>query len=242
MQHLLIVGSPRSGTSLLTWLLGSQDGIAISSEVKGKAWYRVVGHETVGVKLCVPEQIRLQPQSRLTRNFKRLEKNLFRPLHAVFGPPFHRPHLPGKMSITDFMEFEDPLVVGVFRDPHEVTESIMSRGKQPKWVAHATYADAIESIHGAWSENRDRVQLVDFDQLIADPETVVQSLCQSLGVPFDRERLSGYTKNYRRGDIDVNKKGGRSHASRLDHAVFRKRPDVAARYSELIESVSSRAE
>jgi|AntRauTorcE11898_2_1112593.scaffolds.fasta_scaffold00135_14 hypothetical protein len=234
MKHVLIVGAPRSGTSLLTWLLGSQDGIALSSEVNGKAWYRVVGHDVVGVKLCVPEQIQLRPQTPVRRNLKRIEKHLSRPLHRVFGPPFHRPHTPAKMSIEDFLEFENPHVICVVRDPHEVVGSIMKRGDEPRWAAQRMYKSAIDIIYSVWNENPDRVSLVDFDKLVERPAAIVGNLCRSIGVDFDEERLSGYTKNYSRSSVDSKKGGGRCVESKLDHPVFRKNPDVSEKYRVLI--------
>ncbi len=225
------MGSPRSGTSLLTWLLGSQDQIAVSSEVKRKAWFRVVGHEVVGVKLCTPEQIRLNRQPKFVRLLKRVEKNLFRPLHRVFGPPFHRPHAPGKMAVADFMRFDNPFAICVLRDPHEVVNSIMERGKQPEWAAHRIYESSIKTLYATWIRYPEHVYLIDFDRLVATPEKVVEGICSWIGIEFDPERVSGYTKNYGRDRI---RRVGIEE--RLDHPVFRKNPNLAEKYRELIEN------
>jgi hypothetical protein len=239
MQHLLIIGAQRSGTSLLTWLLGSQDGVALSTEVRNRAWRRVVGHEVIGVKLLVPGQIQLRRQSHSRRAFKRIEKHLLRPVHNVVGAYVRTPALPGRMSIEDFLELESPFVIPILRDPHEVIASNHDRGEQPLWECRRQFRHAVETIHALWKSHPGRVHLVDFELLVRDPETVVRQCCESLQQPFDPARISGYTKNYGRDRIDSEKAPSRPLPERLEHPVFDGRAQLRAQYDELLEAAAA---
>lgn len=239
MQHLLIVGAQRSGTSLLTWLLGAQDGIAVSTEVRSGAWRRVVGHEAVGVKLCIPGQIQLRRQSRPARALRRLEKHLLRPVHDRVGAWVRTPAVPGRMSIMDFLELESPLVIPILRDPHEVIASNRSRGRQPLWECRRQFRQAVGTIHALWTSHPEQVLLVDFETLVRDPETIVRNCCERLQQPFDPTRITGYTKNYGRSRIDPQRAPRRALTERLDHTVFEDNTRLRAQYAELLEAAAA---
>lgn len=238
MQHLLIVGAQRSGTSLLTWLLGAQDGIAVSTEVRSRAWRRVVGHEVVGVKLCIPGQIQLRRQPPPVRALKRLEKHLLRPLHDRVGAWVRTPAVPARMSIMDFLTLESPLIVPILRDPQEVIASNHHRGRQPLWECRRQFREAVQTIYTVWKSYPGTVLPVDFESLVREPEQVVRSCCAQMQQPFDPTRISGYTKNYGRSDIEPNRAPRRSLAQRLDHPVFERWPRLREQYSELLEAAA----
>lgn len=237
MRHLLIIGSQRSGTSLLATLLGSQNDIAVSSEVKTRAWRHVLSHHVVGVKLCVPEQIMLNQPGRFARIGRRIAKNTLRPLHKHIGP---RVRLPGRelssVSIMEFFQLEKPLIVGVLRDPHEVVHSIQVRGEQPYREALRQYRSAVDSIYAAWRFDPERVIPVDFDSLVHDPHRVVRLCCEALDQEFNPERVSGFTKNYKNAAFDKSKAGGRALTDRLRHPALDGDVSVRGKYAELLRA------
>lgn len=55
--HVLILGAPRSGTSILASLVGAHPDIAMCSEDYSNAWTAIIGKPVVGNKLCVPRQL-----------------------------------------------------------------------------------------------------------------------------------------------------------------------------------------
>lgn len=220
MLNLLIVGAPRSGTSLLCALLAQQDGIALVHEDMTLAWRRQVGHDVIGVKLCIPNQIVLGPLRGSQRILLYSRARLYEILRKRVSSRVRKPIMPGKMTIRDFQEFENWKIIATVRDPEEVITSIQSRGGQPLKEAFRRYRAATLTIHCVWSEQRDRVDLVDFDCLVRRPVEVIGDICDRLGVIFDEGRIDGNTPNYRQSVIDSRRSKQRDFEDRLRHGVF----------------------
>ena len=67
--HLLLLGAPRSGTTLLATMISRHSEIAIMNEDRGWAMRRILGKAVVGNKRCVPNQIELKKRGVLHFRF-----------------------------------------------------------------------------------------------------------------------------------------------------------------------------
>ena len=85
-KGLLIIGPPRSGTTLLAALLAAHSHIGVIMEGMGYDARHLLGVEVWANKLCVPNQITLDPVSDGHPWWKRLEDGL----RAALGRPRQR--------------------------------------------------------------------------------------------------------------------------------------------------------
>ncbi|HEX2228509.1 MAG TPA: sulfotransferase, partial [Candidatus Binatia bacterium] len=69
LRHLLILGAPRSGTTLLATMISRHTEIGILNEDRGWAMRRLLGKTVVGNKRCVPNQIELKKRHPLHFRF-----------------------------------------------------------------------------------------------------------------------------------------------------------------------------
>jgi hypothetical protein len=136
----------------------------------------------------------------------------------------------------EFLTLNEPLILGVLRDPHEVVHSIQVRGQQPYREALRQYRSSVKSIHAVWQSAPDRVIPVDFDSLVHDPHRVVRICCEALGQEFDPNRVNGFTKNYKSTAFDKSKAGGRELSERLRHPALNGDLSVLDKYCELLRA------
>lgn len=113
--HVLIIGVPRSGTSLLSSLLGAHPEIGLVCEDFGRSWLDIIGKRVVGNKLCVPRQIDLHKKN-----------NVIMKLFRRFGLLSLWPK--SMYSIDDYLELPNLKIIAIKRDDQSVTSSINKRG------------------------------------------------------------------------------------------------------------------
>ncbi|SDF57868.1 Sulfotransferase family protein [Limimonas halophila] len=234
-RYLLIVGSPRSGTTLLTAMLGRHPALAVTNEDKTRAWHNVVGKPVVGVKLCVPNDIELDSSWR-TAIRRRLRRIAMYNRHNL-GIPGPRMKVKSIYSVRDFQRWPDTQILGILRDPHEAVASIRERGGHGEGEARHRWTRAVEVMHQVMQETPERVRVVDFDRLVREPESTMRGLCSWLDVAYDPAVIGGETPHYRLTGIDPDKAGNRGEA-RFDHPVFDDTPGLREKYRALVAAAA----
>lgn len=236
-----MLGSPRSGTTLLSAMLSCHPEISLLNEDISGASTRIFSKRIAGVKLCVPHQIEIeQPLVMRARDYVRAKA---RPLadiarratgRAVPNPGFVK----SALSIRDYQaRYDDLAVLGIIRSPDQVIASIMRRGHQTRRVAEYRWRRLVEILHLLATENRagTRVRIVHFDDLVAAPEDALGGALAWLGCDFVPEVLDGFrhTPQYRgRTAIDPGKSGP-GLATDLAHPLLAGDAALAAKYRAL---------
>lgn len=216
--YLLILGTPRSGTTLLTAMIGCHPSVAMLSEDFTGAVRKLVGKPVVGNKLCVPNQIDL-----FNRN-RRLIGLLSRR-----GIPLH--HIPSKLSINDYIRKFDARMIMTLRDPNAVVSSIIRRGENPLDVAVQRWADGIRILYKLKSDHPERVLIIRFNDLVSSTEHALRSACNHLGIVFYNQMMDGYiyTPIYNNNEIDASK----AHIEIYNYDLQIRDPDAYEKYRRL---------
>ncbi|MGH7835109.1 MAG: sulfotransferase family protein [Candidatus Binatia bacterium] len=221
-RHFLLIGAPRSGTTLLASMLGRHNDVAVINEdTTGKGLRKIVGKTVTGNKLCVPNQIRLK---RNIFAFRLLKK-----VGLVAESPRSR------FSIEDYLELSNLSIVAIVRDGNDTISSMMERGKSSFKRASKRWAEAIETIYELRTRLPARVLVLTFEDLVLNPEETLGAACSFLGLTFQKQMLEGqrYNPKYPQGKLDEEKvhrykKGGG------DFRLALGRPSTYRKFEELL--------
>lgn len=196
--HLLILGSPRSGTTLLSAMLSCHPEIALLNEDTRGSSLTIFSKRIRGVKLCIPNQIELEQtlwmrsKDHAITAFQRLSN----PIKGYFGLRVPIPRgMKSKYSIRNYQNKADRLfILGIVRNPYDSIKSIMGRGQQTKKTAEYRWRRSIEILYQlSMDRNKDSMLLVvDFDKLVATPVEIMKTLLPFLECDFNEDVLEGF--------------------------------------------------
>lgn len=229
--YLLILGAPRSGTTLLTAMIGRHNDVAMLNEEFGDAIDKIVSKPIVGNKLCIPNQIELD---RKKPSWARL-----------LGPAFHdrlyrrgyfarRPE--AARSINEYVATKTPLkIIGILRDGNAVISSIVRRGEQTEATATYRWRRSIDILHALSQREDVDLLLLTFEQLVRTPEETMKRVAAFLERPFQPQMLEGYafTPIYSNNGIDP-ERAARNRSDGVDYALADRFPETMALYDALV--------
>lgn len=221
--HVLLIGAPRTGTTLLATMVGRHTEVGIVNEdVTGRGIDAVLGKQLTGNKLCVPNQIRLNRRSFAGERF-------LKRLGFVAEAPKSR------YSIRDYLELPNLKVLAIIRDGTDSVSSMMARGKDRLKKAARRWGEAIETIYELKQHYSDRVLVVSFDELLLYPDKVMGRVCEFLGLIFQERMLDGYKYNPYYPETEL--KTEKAHGEKQPHVQFCVSdlvPPAHAKYQELL--------
>lgn len=241
--NLLVLGSPRSGTTLLSAMLSCHPEIALLNEDLSGAFTRIFSKRFRGVKLCAPHQIEMRHTA--TTRAGDFSRGQIRRLTNIVRRAAGRPVPLGgfykaRHSIEDMRAMPEPLhVIGIVRSADDVIASIMKRGRQKEETARYRWVRLIQILNElARVEDADfALTLVRFDDLVAQPAETLTAVLRALQLDFDPRVMEGFkhTPQYQgRTGIDAQRAGGGLDDD-LSQAVLRNDPELAAAYRRLHE-------
>lgn len=200
--HLLVLGAPRSGTTLLTTMIGRHDEVGMLNENFGRAMQDLVSKRVVGNKLCIPNHIEVQKKRAAWLRF--LGTRGYYTLHK-YGYFQYRPE--ALLSIEDYLQWKPLKIIGIIRDGNAIVSSIMKRGKQPESVARYRWRRSIEILSYLHSHHSEKLLLLSFSQLVSTPELAMKAVASHIDLPYQPAMLKGYafTPNYNNKKIDASK-------------------------------------
>ena len=176
-NKLLILGVPRSGTTLLTSMIGAHPDIAMLNEDLSFAMHTIVSKPVVGNKLCIPNQIQLEP-TLLSRISRRYDFRIYRSRSII--------------SINEYLKDDDLKLIIILRDPRAAISSMMKRGNQTFNEAVYRWQQGTEISSTLRSREEDRTLLVSFEVLVQDPQLVMEAVCEFSDIEFDAGMLEGW--------------------------------------------------
>lgn len=222
-RYLLLIGAPRSGTTLLATMIGRHAEVGmVNEDVSGKALVKVLGKPVTGNKLCVPNQIQL---GRRGGRFP----TLLRKLGVIAESPRSR------YCILDYLELSNLKLVAILRNGNDAVSSMMGRGKCRFKKAARRWAEAVETIFDLQDRYGERMLIVSFEELLLDPENTMKKVCSFLCLPYQEQMLDGYRYNryYPQALLDK-EKAYRSRKEQIDFGLERRVPAAWKKYQRLL--------
>jgi hypothetical protein len=221
--YLLIIGAPRSGTTLLATMISRHTEIAILNEDKGWGMRQLLGKTIAGNKRCVPNQIELKKPSRLH----------FRFLKTI---GLAKEYQSSEFSIEDYLRLSNIKVIGLIRDGNDVISSVMSRSEKNFRGASYRWCRAIEIIHELKTRFPEIVLVVSFEDLVVSPQRNMERISAFLNVEYQDRMLEGPQYNPWYPEQGMNReKVNRSQRENLDFGLPERFPATYRQYQELLE-------
>jgi len=185
---IVVLGAPRSGTTLLANVVGAHPRIAMMFEELHGGAFRVVGGKIPAVKLCTPNQVDLDrrwgPMNRVITLSGWLRKNV------GYRMPTSR------LSLRDMMGVADLRVLCLIRDPARALDAIRRRERLSEPVCHDILARTYRLFNTLREEPRLHCQVISLDRLLLAPEPQIRKLCAWLGLEFDPAMLDAPQHNH----------------------------------------------
>jgi Cdc6-like AAA superfamily ATPase len=220
--HLLIIGAPRTGTTLLATMISRHTEIGVLNEDKGWAMRKLLGKSIVGNKRCIPNQIEIKKRSRL---YVRLWKKI----------GLAKEYQSSRFCIEDYLTLPHIKVIGIIREGNDGISSGMRRGKKGFRGASYRWCRAIEIIHELKTRFPELVLVVSFEDLVMRPKENMQRIAEFLNVEYQDRMLEGPAYNPWYPESGMNEeKVNRSEKDKIDFKLEEKFPSIQAQYRELL--------
>jgi hypothetical protein len=221
-RQVLLLGAPRSGTTLLATMIGRHTDVGMLNEDPGRGIGKVLGKAVTGNKLCVPNQIRLGSHgSARLRWLKKMGLATEAPASIY--------------SIEDYLALPNLKVLAIIRDGNDTVASMMTRGKNRLRKATRRWSEAIETIYTLRRRYGSRVLIVGFDDVVLHADSVLHRICSFLDIEFQERMLDGqrYNPFYPQAGLDREKTRARTD-KKVDLDLGRIAPRALAMYQELM--------
>lgn len=191
--HLLILGLPRSGTSILSSLIGAHSKVAMLNEDFGKAWLNAIGKPVAGNKLCVPRQIgHIRKRNMVIKVMNRF--GMFK-----FWPKSY-------YSVNDYLTIPNLKIIIIKRNQEKVVNSLKNRGNltwyfvgkvrkrklKPKEIDYTVREGS--RILDYISEKYHPLE-INFQDIINSSEESLKEICYYLGLEYESEMLNQGPQN-----------------------------------------------
>ena len=228
-RHLLIIGAPRTGTTLLATMISRHTEIGVLNEDKGWSMRRLLGKAIVGNKRCIPNQIEIKKRGRL---YVRLWKKM----------GLAKEYQSSQFCIEEYLTLPHIKLIGIIRDGNDGISSGMRRGKKSFRGAAYRWCRAIEIIHELKTRFPELLLVVSFEDLVMRPKENMERIAQFLGVEYQDRMLEGPAYNPWYPESGMNpEKVNRSQKEKIDFKLAETFPSVQAQYRELLASCQTTA-
>jgi len=221
-SHLLILGAPRSGTTLLATMIARHTEIGILNEDHGWAMRRILGRRIVGNKRCIPNQIEMKKRS---------------PFHLRFFKTigWAKEYPSSEYSIEDYLSLPGIRIIGLIRDGNDVISSIMNRSEKRFRVASYRWRRSVDIIHKLKTRYSEIVLVISFEDLVINPQANMERIAAFLGVEYQERMLEGprYNPWYGESQLNLNKVN-RAKKQQTDCHLPTRFPVTYQKYEELL--------
>ncbi len=190
-MYLLILGSPRSGTTLLASMIGAHTEVAMLIEDKHFAIRKLTSKKIAGNKLCIPNQVDLNKRATCFSLFLKKKFNI-------------QSYPTSKYNIEDYINLKDLKIINILRDYKDVIYSNVKRGEGRKQrkieqdKAVHWWSRAVEVMYELSQKHSEKVITVSYEDLVNEPEKILRKITEYINIEFQQRMLEGYkfTKLY----------------------------------------------
>lgn len=220
--HLLIIGAPRTGTTLLATMISRHTEIGVLNEDKGWAMRRLLGKAIVGNKRCIPNQIEIKK-----RGF--FDVRLWKKMGLA------KEYQSSLFCIEEYLTLPHIKVIGIIRDGNDAISSGMRRGKKSFRGAAYRWSRSVEIMHELKTRFPDLVLIVSFEDLVLRPKENMERIAAFLGVEYQDRMLEGPAYNPWYPESGMNEeKVNRSQKEKIDFKLDENFPLIQTQYRELL--------
>jgi hypothetical protein len=222
LTHLLILGAPRSGTTLLATMISRHTEIAVLNEDAGWALRRVLGKTVVGNKRCVPNQIEIKKRH---------------PFHFRFLKEIGlaKEYQSSEYCIEDYLKLPNGKIIGLIRGGNDVISSVMGRSEKNFRVASYRWCRSVEVIDELVRRFPASVLVVSFENLVVHPRENMERVAAFLGVEYQDRMLEGPRYNPWYPESGMNyEKVDRAKREKIDFNLAERFPEVYRKYEYLL--------
>jgi hypothetical protein len=220
-EPFFVVGCPRSGTTLVRWMLREHPRLAVPPEApwlvefapRRRRWSKkrqerlldeILRHHTFAYWALTEEAARAAVARRQPSNYAELVATLFEAHAERQGKPRWGNKTPENVLHIEFLDglFPNAVFVHVIRDGREVAASLEEQGwSSPGLVGKAHWwRDLVTAGRRAGQGlGPARYCEIRIEDLIADPQDVLQRVCAAIGESYT-PRMLEYTR--RGGELD----------------------------------------
>lgn len=180
-RALIVIGAPRSGTTLLATALGAHSRVALLSEDLNGGVFRVVGGKLPALKLCAPNQIDLDRRWRPVYGL--IERNGWLRKNLGYRLPSSR------LSLRDMSLRAELKVLCLLRDPGRNIDALKRRENKRDAVCRDIVRRTYRLFRRLSGEPLMDMRFVSFDRFVRSPEQQLGAICDWLGLTFEPAML-----------------------------------------------------
>jgi hypothetical protein len=219
-------------------MIGSHPEIGMLSEDTRHVTKHILGTKVWGNKLCVPNQITLNPPPDPRSVWRRLEDGI----RAVLGQPRYHASYPApryRYTIRTYVG-RGAYLVATIRDPDQVIDSMLRRGGLSEADAKTRWSRAVRILHEVYAEYGERTCLIRFADLVQQPKEAMGRICGLLDLPYSSQMLEegpGQTPQYDNEGIDTTKVSRdvtSYHMDAFDPKAFKMYTDLTEQANALV--------
>jgi sulfotransferase family protein len=202
---IIVLGAPRSGTTLLSTAIGSHEKICMLDEDFFLSVRRITGGKTRAVKLCVPNHIQMERKWRWWWGIVRKNGFLRKRLHYMLPRSF--------FSLSDYLSFFDCRIICILREPEKALSALNARGQAKRRKAIRVTNSAYDVYDALQERAPGQVAFVSFDKFLTETEDQCRKICNFVGEKYSAEMLDAPRRNRRyKGDsFDKSKIGSEDY-------------------------------
>lgn len=206
VRHLVVLGFPRSGTSLLMTALGEHSGISMLDEDFNGAIRRLAGSKMRGVKLCVPNQVQLDRKWNVTMRFHPVYR-LLRLAGLLKGSVWRNIRPRSRWSLRDYSELNHVSYICLLRDPARSLDAVYRHQGLSLPVRRTMWDLFIETMVMIDTNPDWDAVFLSFERLVADPRGQLEKLCARLEIGFEERMLDAprFNRRYPGAGFDASK-------------------------------------
>ncbi|MEM6780304.1 MAG: hypothetical protein AAF569_00415 [Pseudomonadota bacterium] len=226
-KMILVLGTSRGGTTLLSSSLGAHPDIAMLDEDMNGAICNITGGKIPANKLCVPNQIDFEKK--------------WNPIFALglsngfFRKTLFMNKIPkGIYNLQDYNKFGDMHFIGILRHPAGVLSSIQKRENKSLDVACYRWQRCLEVFETLKNQDGFNFNILSFESLVENPVGHLKELSDWLGVSYNPVMMEG-PKSNKRYSYDKGFDPSKTDYQNSDDVWRYFSKDIQARYNRLLE-------
>lgn len=186
---ILVLGTPRSGTTLVSSAIGAHEKICLLDEEFHMAAARVAGGKKGAVKLCIPNHIQMKRKWKWWWTPIRFNGFLRKRVHYALPRSYY--------SLSDYLQQFDCRIVCILREPVKALAALDRRGHLELSRALRVMNQAYDIYAQLLDVAPDQVAFLSFDRFLQDPEGQCLRICDFVGETFSPEMLEAPKRNKR---------------------------------------------